>query len=234
MAKGLVALPAHLVFGLPALVRPDERLHPGRMPFRLVGRGQVAHLPHHRGHHWQEPERALLARVARHLKLDQRLIGDVEEAGDVGLVLEHGDQLREILEAIQVFRREVVKEPALERLEIDLIEQIVGGELLRRRIIAGLRIVPRRQQPLHQRVDGRLVAFGLAALDEDHVILLGVELLRVGAVQPPVLAVAADQIVAVGLELEVADRVEARHGRQHDAGEQDQPGVAANGIGQDS
>ena len=144
VAKSLVSLPLHLFLGFIAVSRTKERLHPGRMPFGWTRSDrEVPHLTHHRRHHGQKPQRALFPVSPRHPKLHERLVGDMQKSGHVGLMLEHEHQLREILEAIQIVHREVVKKPALKRLQIDLVEQIVSDKLLRAGIIARMRIVLR-------------------------------------------------------------------------------------------
>src|SRR5579859_6056727 len=134
----------------------------------------------------------------------------MEKPGNSGLMLEHENELWEILEAVQILHREVIKEPALKGLQINLIEKIVRDKLLCYGTIPRMGIVLGRQQALHQRVDGRLVALGLVAFDEDDVIFLGVEFLRILAIEAPVLAIATDEIVLPGFEFEATDCVEGR------------------------
>ena len=116
-------LPLHLFLGFLAV--PGQQTPASRasaIPAEPWCIGQVPHLPHHRRHHRQKPQRALFAVSTRHPELDERLVGDVQEAGHVGLVLEHEHQLGKILEAIQVLRGKVIEKPPLKRLQVDLVE----------------------------------------------------------------------------------------------------------------
>jgi len=196
------------------------------------GPARIPDLRRHHRHHREETAHAFPLRSARQFILDERLVGHAQKPAHVGLVLEHEHQLRKILEAVQILRRQVIQEPPLKRVEVHLIEQIVGDKLLRGGIVARLGIIFRRDQRTCQYVNGRFVLFRLVAFHEDDVILLGMEFAGVFAVEPPVFAVAADKIVAAGLEFQVAHGVQAGDDRQRDAPDQEQPGPAANGIRQ--
>src|ERR1017187_6993487 len=72
----------------------------------------------------------------------------------------------------------------------------------------------------------------MVALDEDNVIFFRVKFLGVRAIQPPVIAVAPDEVVAARLKFQTMERVEAGDYRQHDTEENQKSGPAANDVRQ--
>ena len=135
-------------------------------------------------------------------------------------MLENGDELFEVLDRIanlfQIVDGEIVQKPALQCVEIDAVIKVFGREHLRGGTVTGSWIVRGRQQRRYQGVDHGAIACRVAAFHDDDVILLSAELARVLAVQPPIFAVAPDQVVAAGFEFEMPRGVEgSRHGQQH-------------------